>query len=122
MREIKFRAWSEDCKRMFRPNKGCDLLVRIDGKMFVQLDIDELHSGIIEENLGSVLMQFTGLYDKDGNEIYEGDVLMDGTGEKYPVIFLNGMFCVKCDGFTSPITKPFLTILGNTYENPELLK
>lgn len=71
------------------------------------------------------VMQFTGLLDKNGKEIYEGDIIFNEHDElkKYPVVFEKGMFCVN--DWTMPLwkgdTKNFWEIIGNIYENPDLL-
>ncbi len=66
------------------------------------------------------LMQFTSLHDKNGKEIYEGDIIHDPlTGKRYPVVFENGAFrtngLVECNAF------PNDEVIGNIYENPDLL-
>jgi hypothetical protein len=59
MRAIKFRAWHPEDKRMFTP-----------GPAF------RLESGGVLSSIPLIdLMQFTGLKDKNGNEIYEGDTI-----------------------------------------------
>ena len=85
---------------------------------------------VIPETVG----QFTGLYDCDGKEIYEGDILKWSNGKMYVVKFWQGMFYAsveECnDGFLGGFPLHAFTefeerkckIVGNIYDNPELLK
>lgn len=82
--------------------------------------------------------QFTGLHDKNGEEIYEGDILQWGEGDykiKQVVMFLHGAFGYKCDPYTfipyvgntnfdfwAKGTDHRFEIIGNTHDNPELMR
>jgi uncharacterized phage protein (TIGR01671 family) len=77
---------------------------------------------VIPETVG----QFTGLHDKNGKEIWEGDVCdtysYDYGHQKQVVIFKNGSFCFDYMGWAMSEYKINLTeIIGNIYENPELI-
>lgn len=133
-RPIKFRAWKNDT--MYLPEKGCDLLIRIDGEQYVDIDIEE-NVGLIhlEKKDHTVLMQFTGMKDKDGKEIYEGDICKfvmestkDETYEKWQEIgdvrysVNTTQFILQANdwyGLGWPIE---VKVIGNIYENKELLK
>ncbi len=101
MREIRFRAWDKDIGVM-------------DYSRFRRFSIDDMVKD------GLILMQFTGLLDKNGKEIYEGDILetsggihkveWDSVGGFYPFVDVS---CLIEDGIVE--------IIGNIYENPELL-
>lgn len=72
--------------------------------------------------------QFTGLPDKNGKEIYVGDILGCPEDDYFlneAVIFAEGCFMVKDDYTTTPmcaIDTQYRTIIGNIHDNPELLK
>lgn len=69
MREIKFRAWDKKNKKMLAPLLLAEILWSVDGGYFYC----DAWDGYMEEEL--VLMQYTGLKDKNGKEIYEGDIV-----------------------------------------------
>jgi len=133
MREIKFRAWDKSSKAMCKVKR----ILNFDGKMHFILD--NPNSDFWGNNYGCdidriELMQFTGLKDNkrtkeypNGQEIYEGDIvkLTDYHGERIVIIdFGNGTFYYKGDGFSDEYLFNALnkTIIGNIYENPELLE
>src|SRR5690625_3150996 len=132
MRRYKFRAWNNELKTMADNNNlqgtlgSMILATRSDGNEFT-------------------FMQYTGLKDSNGIEIYEGDIL---TSEQYPyqdegeynyhlVIEYDGnesaayFGVLKCvgegkrgisDGISEILENTFIyEVIGNIYENPELL-
>ena len=113
MREIKFRAW--------------------DKKGQIGM-IDNPKLDVVLENKRYVVIQFTGLKDKNGKEIYEGDVLrflftdleVDKIDENYikaRVVFEEGRFFMKdnCDS-KYYFDEENCEVIGNIYKNPELLE
>ena len=82
----------------------------------------------VKTNESTSVMQFTGLHDKNGKEIYEGDIFTFTAGKKRltaKVIFEDAMFKMKCDdGWGAMILQKEsdMEVIGNIYENPELIK
>jgi hypothetical protein len=111
MRTIKFRFWEKP-----------DTSVNFEGKM--HYDSDEYFNKWCNHP-DYETMQFTGLLDKHSKEIYEGDINTDDDNRKSEVVFYAGGFYLKYNkteyehiGSFAPFN---LNIIGNIYENPELL-
>lgn len=137
-REIKFRAWDKEVKAMHYPqfwmqNKGGQPCVKLDDGRF------GYHGSSME------LMQYTGLKDKNGVEIYEGDILAGEDGEWQDndetwVRYIAGIvtwwddnarwflsddlegYMGDDDKADEPMDWNKYEVIGNIYENPELLK
>jgi len=132
MREIKFRSW-DGSKIDYEP-----LVSTYDPSVN-----DEFYFASSGQS-GLVFMQYTGLKDKNGKEIYESDILEATGGElksktgkskvvevgsKFWVIFNEGSFrCCKSKANrklhlnSANITLNGLCVIGNIYKNAELLK
>ena len=152
MREIKFRGWDEENKRMLRGMFYTD-----DGEL---QSLTWFPNGCIELGYNDaadgsgdwhrvIPMQYTGLKDKNGKEIYEGDIVFYD-GDYYQTEYIDGGFVLRMDyvdenapskelknrcrfiSFISatlggwsldrPILSKEVLICGDIYENPELLK
>jgi len=115
-REIKFRAWDD------REKMWVDLSNRAiseDGKVcFVE---DQFLS--LDEHF-PILMQFIGLKDKNGKEIYEGDIVKNHNGYTKFIEWEDGGFVVKSKtriDFCQDCADN-CEVIGNIYENPNLIK
>ena len=118
MREIKFRAWDKENKRWSNE------LFIIGGK----IKIDKLLPIYKAEN--NEWVQWTGLLDKNGKEIYEGDIIKDPYNAIAKVKFnaigwepwINGVNLpfAGYPPFSSP--EEMVEVIGNIYESPKLLK
>ena len=116
MREIKFRAW--DKKDKFMVYSPCpDLVIFLDGMVCI--------GEPCEATDNFILMQFTGLLDKNGKKIYEGDIVKNEFGID-EVYFNEGEFKKKSGiGLGCSIGRlgsETMEVIGNIYENPELLR
>jgi len=116
MREIKFRAWRKDTKQMYD-----DVLF----SNFKEEKEEYSLNGCIDmaQNTFFILMQYTGLKDKNGKEIYEEDIVKDKERIS-EVFFEEGMFRHGNKTGSAAVTLRLknLEIIGNIYENKELLK
>ena len=119
-REIKFRAWVAN-RKMVTDFHSIELFH--NGKHHVNT------TTISHYDEKSILMQYTGLKDKNGVEIYESDILENPQGRKGIVKFEDGGFIIESKRdettiWTTKIDKGFLKnkkVIGNIHENPELL-
>jgi hypothetical protein len=116
MREIKFRAWNKDYKKMFYMESWN----RVNVGNIIDF-LCELYNGEGGEEL--ILMQFTGLKDKNGKEIYEGDIVKNEFGKIEVVGDMTGTGCSPFIRF--PEYRCWYhrecEIIGNIYQNQELV-
>ena len=117
MRDLKFRAWN-----------GKSMEIIDDLYWFEENHVHENGDGYGCEN---IIMQFTGLHDKNGKEIYEGDLLKhypgfgcEWTVRYSQVVYEGASFWQKHKSiaFVLDDHDQHLEVIGNIYENPELLK
>jgi len=123
----KFRAWDKHEQKMF----ASDELIIWNNNVYAndskKLSCNHLIGWTIDEEY---LMQATGLFDKKGAEIFEGDILKSN---KYitSVFYERGAYCVKfCRTTNTTVTMNVISfiekyktkVIANIYENPELLE
>ena len=141
MREIKFRVWDKETKKMFDVTH-LQLDVNNAKPTFVAFDEQPAASmGYWDtfENMDEIeLLQYTGFKDKNGKEIYDGHIVSvkylydKRTTDRAQVVWREdkasfGLKSLK--GLTNEVYELYqvtaehnLEIIGNIYENPELLK
>ena len=126
MREIKFRAWVEfnfrKCQNRMAygfPNFSPSTNGFLDNERGISYKLDKVK-----------LMQFTGLKDQNGKEIYEGDILAEGKKKKIilgKVLWSEKEVCYilkRKDAWEvlDHVNEEYCEVIGNIYENPELSK
>lgn len=140
MQKTKVRAWD----KRFDELVDVDVLVwahekLVEVKYASSVDWNHDDGGIWKAQPADVvLMQFTGLKDKNGEHVYEGDILKANNGN-WQIKFgewklWNGIKLLPMSGFFAerddeegrkhqlPLITAEIEVIGNVYENPELLK
>lgn len=123
MREIKFRAW--DGRQMWKDVacfEGEPYVMNYEETGFVPL----LNEDQIASNGKPIIMQFTGLHDKNGKDIYEGDILSSQYTD-YEVVFEFSRWDLKRirGAYSYPVfnnSAKEMESIGNIHENPKLLE
>jgi uncharacterized phage protein (TIGR01671 family) len=125
---FKFRVWDKLAERMIYPHN--------DNQQHFIIDLNGRFHNLQNGSGGDdyVIQQYTGLTDSNDDPIYEGDIIIDNQKQKYEIIFdenharydLKVCGENKLRGQTSYGTeiyeKKHIEVIGNIFENPELLK
>lgn len=124
MREIKFRVWNKELGKMWswhtiETSKVFALDSKLKGNFMV-----------IPNSPEHILLQYTGLKDKNGKEIYEGDIVKFSEYYSGDHLYKESIGVIEWDqtGYTEKLwigyadQPDWCEVIGNIYENPELLK
>lgn len=153
MRELKFRVWCKRTQEYHTPideedydadgeNLWLQMCIDTNGRLyFIETSNEDAdyeyvtHDCEIIDNQNDdfIIEQYTGLKDKNGKEIYEGDIVhVDWPKTKQPILYDSSNFVVKHEvyngnkvadsGFTLPSGTQNVEVIGNIHENPELLE
>ena len=143
MRDIKFRAYAQNSEVMVYQkdfNKWIDgFIMHVDFKPWDDCETELMAEYIWIENEGEThnpdnppvhssddmvkLMQYTGLTDKNGTEIYEGDIGWDEHRECYGIVmFDEGKFVYVWENICEDLFETNIEVIGNVYEDSHLLE
>ena len=134
MSRFKFRAWGKNGKRYnsetetFEPHMITDVGISIKHGDYLGWFTHLNNLYIRPESDNFVLMQCTGLKDQEGQDIYEGDIVLTDDYDVWGVVSWDERgfrFYLKddYDNFGLDEFQPeHLKVIGNIYENPDLLK
>ena len=130
MREIQFRGWHVAHQCMFSAAEmAADQLTLLPTGQFINVSGDSTRLSQIFPADQFIPLQYTGLKDKNGKEIYEGDLIVHNSrnGDKpHPVIYHTALAAFCGDyGLKYPLQETELAeieVIGNIYENKDLIK
>ena len=120
MRLIKFRVWDKRFNEM-------RLVSSLDWHLNKVMTVGSQNIGMVPTILGPenyILMQFTGLHDKNGREIWEGDIIIGEDEIPLPIYFNKGGWTIRDGGeefYLTDYILEYFEVIGNIYENGDLL-
>lgn len=120
-REIKFRVWDKLLREMHYIDL-CDLAEGDDYWYDGETSVWEVMNDATNEQSRYVIQQYTSLKDKNGEEVYEGDILREYSNEvdDWIISYKYGKFIGTCDDVCEDLYElSDLEVIGNIYEREE---
>lgn len=124
MREILFRGKDRFDGEWYVGSLTHD---RKYGNCFIEVCV---HQGITKEVIPETVGQYTGLKDKNGTRVFEGDII-EYNGTKHKVVFENRlqtayfgivMSAMETWGFDNSVPANMMEVIGNVHDNPDFLE
>ncbi|WP_273931966.1 YopX family protein [Lacticaseibacillus paracasei] len=127
-REIKFRAWDNLENRWYEPTfegyrgKIEEIMLSPRGRLTMRTMTELIDESMFPNRFE--LMQYTGLKDKNGREIYEGDIVKNEYGKVMDIQYdpRSAAFGVGDYYFGTIGSGKIIEVIGNIFENPKLLE
>lgn len=119
--EFEITPDGNSCSRI----KGKSVFMSLDGQIIGVVPIDDKTTQSVNYSEEYEIMQFTGLKDKNDKEIYEGDIVKTNYGKIGEVVFhiaRSSYIIHDPDHFNEKLCDSPVEVIGNIYENKDLLK
>lgn len=122
MRELKFRVWDKEAGEYLEGEEAKAFVLKLDGTHYVEMTF-----GYYDKGKDWVIEQYTGLEDKNGKEIYEGDIIKwtNSTGREItaPIVWNTRAWCWTAgDYMLGGLLEFDIEVVGNIHEDLKLLE